>query len=213
MSLKLITSLLRQNIIFFKWESKIYFSIFTKYIYIYVILFKKNRAHRKLLPFLRRLAINGVGANHFAVSHIYVHLIDWRRFFSQERSPSGREETISWSRTCRVPTRVVGPARSQDLSRRINWNERVSVPPPLAFTWNMKILLRPVVWITTLNADTFSFTQRRTTYTNVDGIARSKSREIKFHTLSYDYMCIFADFFNSKKNNVYIIQKVKSLHT
>lgn len=136
-----------------------------------------------------------------------------RRFFSQERSLSGREETISWSRTCRVPTRVVGPARSQDLSRRINWNERVSVPPPLAFTWNMKILLRPVVWITTFGCRHVFF--YAASY-DIYECRRNRAKQIawkfhiKFYILSYDYMCIFADFVQSEKNNVYIIQKMKS---
>lgn len=132
LSLKLIISLLREKLLYFSTKRIKLIFPFSRSILIYIYIrnsFSKNpRAHKKLLLFLRRFAINGVGTNHFAVSHIlYVHLIDGSPLLlvEQERSSSSQEGTISWSWTCRVPTSVVGPVRSQDLSRRINWNERV----------------------------------------------------------------------------------------
>lgn len=119
-----------------------------------------------MLLFFERFAINSIGIESLCSFAYLLHPFDWRFAAScrwTREAVIRSAQTISWSWTCRVPTSVGEPVRRIYCVALIGMN--VSAPPLLAFTWNMKILLRPAVWITTLDAETPSSTQYRTTET------------------------------------------------
>jgi len=109
---------------------------------------------KRFFSFIGWFTINSADTNRLATLHIfYVHLIDDPLLLLSEQ----REIVIRPAANDFLIVDVLGahkcrasrPDQAGSIYRVALIGMNVSTPPPLAFTWNMKILLRPAAWITT----------------------------------------------------------------